>query len=164
MSKSNIPIPPKVKLDGESNDNNADVDDEEKQASRVELNDVKNTNEMIITNSTLKQRNVSVEPPIIRRDSYNRGNFVTGINSYNNTKYGMVNPISGLTTQDFNPITGRKEMPTIMAATGIISSDPNKYTKFNSRMGESALNFANENTLRQTTTNAYAGLGVPVLK
>jgi hypothetical protein len=53
-----------------------------------------------------------------------------------------------------------------MAATGIISSDgPTKYTKFNSRMGESAANFgANNQNNYQPSSNAYAGMGVPVLK
>ena len=165
MSKSNLPIPPKVQLDQESNENNVDETEDIKQTSRDNIVDTKN-NEMIITNSTLKQRNISVEPPIIRRDNnYNPSNFITGPSSYNNTKYGAVNPISGMINKEFNAISSRKDNPTaLMTATGIISSDPTKYTKYNSRMGESALNFANETTLRQTTTNAYPGIGIPPLK
>lgn len=160
MSKSNIPLPPKVKSDKDSNFNN--IGDDDKKAD--EGDEYKN-NQMIITNTSLKARNISAEPPVIRRDSYNNQlNYLTNSNSYSNTKYA-INPINGLIHKDFNPISSRKDNPTaIMTATGIISSDPSKYTKFNSKMGESSLNFANDTTLRQTATNAYAGIGIPPLK
>lgn len=137
MSKSNIPLPPKITLDESTKENTQD-----------------------------KVRNASIDPPIIRRDSYKAQNaFAVASNSYNNTKYGYVNPINGLTNQDFNPVSSRKDNPTaVMAATGIISNDPTKYTKFDSKMGASALNFNDDRNFRQTSTNAYAGIGVPVLK
>ena len=54
-----------------------------------------------------------------------------------------------------------------MAATGMVSSDgPTKYTKYNSRMGESSAMGFGANGYRQTS-NAYSsglGGGVPVLK
>lgn len=160
MSKSNIPVPPKIKPDQDSNDNNIDEKENKNQTSRDNVADSK----MIITSSTLKQRNISVEPPIIRRDTnFSNNNFITGSGSYNNTKYGAVNPISGIINQD--PVSNRKENQTaMMTATGIISSDPTKYTKYNSRMGESAINFVNDTTLRQTVTNNYPVIGIPPLK
>ena len=143
MSKSNIPIPPKIKLDNTSKENKVE-EMENKNTSRQEIvNENKNKN-LIGKNDVQKQRHMSVDPPIIRRDSYNiTNNFAAGSNRNNNIKYGSVNPINGLTTNAFNPKSVRKENPTtLMAATGIISNDPTKYTKFNSRMGESAMNFA----------------------
>ena len=163
MSKSNIPVPPKVKSEQDSNANNVGEDDDVKKLSKDDIDEHKQ-NQMIITNTSLKARNVSAEPPIIRRDSYNNQiNFLTNSNSYSNTKYA-INPINGLIHKEFNPISSRKDNPTaVMAATGIISNDPTKYTKF-TKMGESSLNFANDSTLRQTATNAYVGIGIPPLK
>ena len=164
MEKSNIPLPPKVKSDRDSNVNNIDENEDKKQTLKDDADDNKN-NQMIITNSSLKFRNISAEPPIIRRDSYNNQlNFLTNNNSYSNQKYA-INPINGLIHKEFNPVSSRKENPaTIMAATGIILSDATKYTKFNSKMGESGLNFVNDTSLRQTATNAYVGIGILPLK
>ena len=164
MSKSNIPLPPKVKSEQDSNFNMVG-EDEDKKLTLKDNADENKDNQMIITNTSLKLRNISADPPIIRRESYNNQlNFLTSNNSYNNTKYA-INPINGFIQKEFNPISSRKENPTaILAATGIISNDQTKYTKFNSKMGESSLNFANDTTLRQTTTNAYVGIGIPPLK
>jgi hypothetical protein len=169
MSKCNIPIPPKVRLDGEpsTSDDNKPTDDSKKLTSRMDMLANSKNDLVAVSNSNPKFKNVSVDPPIVRRETYNGGNpYPTLSNSYNNTKYGFVNPINGLTHQDFNPKTNRKDMPatSLMAATGMISTEgPTKYTKYNSRMGESAMNFGVENQFRQTS-NAYTGLGVPVLK
>jgi serine/threonine protein kinase len=144
MSKWNIPIPPKIKM-------------EEKAEEKEIMNEFKDK----------PPRNVSVDPPIIRRDTYDPPKAFAGVsNSYNNTKYGYVNPINGMTNQNFNPKSTRRDTnPTaMMAATGIISNDPTKYTKFDSKMGASALNFNQDRQFRQTVTNAYVGMGVPVLK
>uniref|UniRef100_A0A7S3J5S2 Uncharacterized protein n=1 Tax=Euplotes harpa TaxID=151035 RepID=A0A7S3J5S2_9SPIT len=76
MSKTNIPLPPKIVLE---NDSKGKDENENTQnfTSRLPLNPT--ANNMIISNSVLKQRNISVEPPIIRRDSYNNpGNIITG--------------------------------------------------------------------------------------
>jgi hypothetical protein len=104
---------------------------------------------------------------LIRRTSYEpQKPFIGLTNSQNNTKYGYVNPINGMTNQNFNPKSTRRDTnpTTMMAATGIVSNDPTKYTKFDSKMGASAMNFTNDRQFRQTTTNEYAGIGVPVLK
>mmetsp|Transcript_18998 Transcript_18998/g.21296 ORF Transcript_18998/g.21296 Transcript_18998/m.21296 type:complete len:158 (+) Transcript_18998:1048-1521(+) len=87
-------------------------------------------------------------------------------NSYNNTKYGVINPISGITNQDFNPKSSRKDNPVqMMTTTGMMSTnDVTKYNKYD-RMGVSALNF-NDKGFRQTSSNnAFTtSFGVPVLK
>jgi hypothetical protein len=113
-----------------------------------------------------KVRNASVDPPMIRRGTYDSQNGFGGIsNSYNNAKYGYVNPISGLTNQNFNPKRSIKDPIALMTATGIISNDPTKYTKYDTRMDESTQNFNNDRNFRQTSTNAYAAaIGIPVLK
>lgn len=71
-----------------------------------------------------------------------------------------------MTNQNFNPKSTRRDTnPTaMMAATGIISNEPTKYTKFDSKMGASALNFNQDRQFRQTATNAYVAMGLPVLK
>lgn len=168
MSKCNIPIPPKIKLDEEPGQpEEVETDDSKGLTGRMDMLS-SNKKDLVINPANLnKFKNVSVEPPIVRRDTYNGANpYPTLSNSYNNTKYGFVNPINGLTNQDFNPKTNRKDMPatSLMAATGMISTEgPTKYTKYNSRMGESAMNFGVDNVFRQTS-NAYSGLGAPVLK
>lgn len=73
-----------------------------------------------------------------------------------------MNPISGLTNKDFNPVGSRKgNAMGVLTATGLNSTDHTKYTRFNSKMGDSGLNFANDGNFRQTSTNAYVGIGIP---
>lgn len=63
-----------------------------------------NKNDLIDSNnnSAVKGKNISVDPPVIRRDSYHQTGFQSMSNSYNNTKYGFVNPINGLMHTDQN--------------------------------------------------------------
>jgi len=113
-----------------------------------------------------KLRGSSVDAPIIRRDTYNSLHRIGGVsNSYSNTKYGAINPINGMTNQNFNPKSYRKDNPiAMMTTTGMISNNPTKLNKYD-RMGASGLNFNNERQLRQTSSNAYiGGLGGPALK
>jgi len=142
-SKLNVPIPPKVMWDSEP----------KKPPLRKEI--------------AHDKRGASVDPPIIRRDTYNSINKMPIVsNSYNNTKYGVINPISGITNQDFNPKSSRKDNPVqMMTTTGMMSTnDVTKYNKYD-RMGVSALNF-NDKGFRQTSSNnAFTtSFGVPVLK
>ena len=166
MSKCNIPLPPKIVRDDESNGkDNKNLS--RKRTSRLDVAGSNEKNSLVISNGiNRKDKPSSVDPPIIRRESNQaQVNYPAISNSYNNTKYGFVNPINGLTNQDFDPMSSsRRDNPTaMMTGTGIISHEPTKYTKYNSRMGESGLNFGVDNGFRQTT-NAYAGIGAPVLK
>lgn len=148
-SKINVPIPPKIK-----------ADEEPQKPKNVAEKPPLNKNIMN------KVRGSSVDAPIMRRDTYN--NFTKGnglSSSYNNTKYGVINPISGMTNQDFNPISSRKDLATnMMTTTGMLTNAATKDTK-DGRMGVSALNFNNERPFRHTPSNAYMGtFGAPVVK
>lgn len=102
MSKCNLPLPPKIKLENESEENNVEEEPKpENRTSRIELLASTTKNNMLTaSNDAYKFKNVSVDPPIIRRDTYN-GVGIPGMStSYNNTKYGFVNPINGLMHTD----------------------------------------------------------------
>ena len=87
MSKSNLPLPPKLKSEN-------------------------SIREKVVDAVPEKPRGISIDP-VIRRDSYNaQTGFTNGSNSNNNTKYSYVNPISGLTSNEFNAISSRKDNPT----------------------------------------------------
>lgn len=149
-SKVNVPIPPKIRAD-------------EEPKKPKQISDMKPPRSNNIIN---KVRGSSVDVPIIRRDTYNSLKKINGVSSsYNNTKYGVINPISGMTNQDFNPKSSRRDPPVnMMTTTGMISNAATKEKKFD-RMGVSALNFNNEVPFRHTSSNAYTGsFGVPVLK
>ena len=144
-SKLNIPIPPKIKLDDEP---------KKPPLKKETYND--------------KPRGASVDAPIIRRDTYNSLNRLSGVsNSYNNTKYGIINPINGMTSNEFNAKSSRKDNAVnMMTTTGMLSTnEAGKLNKYD-RMGISALNFNNDRVFRQTgSNNAYANpFGAPVLK
>lgn len=167
-SKVNIPIPPKIKLDDEPK--KPPMIDSAKDPVKLPIKmqiKIPFKSQPIKDIYNEKPRGSSVDAPIVRRDTYNglnrirRDNIVS--NSYSNTKYGVINPISGMTNQNFNPKSSRKDNPlAMMTTTGMMSNYP---INNNDRMGVSALNFNNNPQLRQTSSNAYVGaFGAPVLK
>ena len=170
LNKYDIPLPPKLQSRNEPE--NDKKEEPQKRGSRIEMLANTGKNDLIVSKDSVnKLKHVSVDPPIVRRDTYQGSGFASVSNSYNNTKYGFVNPINGLMHTDHNanvshPQTNRKDQSaTLMTATGMISSnDPTKYTKFNSRMGESAMNFGGRDANNRHGSNAYSGLGAPVLK
>jgi hypothetical protein len=88
-------LPPKIKLEGESISN-----EPQKRTSRLDILGSNNKQDMIEPkDSAIKTKNISVDPPI-RRDTYHNTGFQSMSNSYNNTKYGFVNPINGLMHTD----------------------------------------------------------------
>uniref|UniRef100_A0A7S3NRQ5 Uncharacterized protein n=1 Tax=Euplotes crassus TaxID=5936 RepID=A0A7S3NRQ5_EUPCR len=150
-SKVSVPIPPRIKaVDEEPNKPTAITD------MKPPLN----------TNIMNKVRGNSVDAPIIRRDTYNNLKNLNWVsNPYNQIKYGSINPINGLTYQDFNPRSSQRDPPTNMVTTtGMMSHLPPKGEKVE-KFGASALNFRSDRPLRNISSNTYMGiLGAPALK
>lgn len=92
-----MPLPPKIQLD---KDPQAIEPEQPQRQSRLDMLNSKPTEIIGKQESAIKIKNVSVDPPIIRRDTYNGNGFPSMANSYNNTKYGFVNPINGLMHSD----------------------------------------------------------------